>query len=267
MEKIFAILGNEAKAAFGSDDIFLEKFFERPKHFEVQILGDGKGDAIHIGDRDCSVQRRNQKIIEEGNAPLVKESVRKNIRNDAVKIMKAVNYKGAGTVEFLLDGDDYFFLEVNTRIQVEHTVSEEISGIDLVKKQIEIATHENIGLTQKDVHLSGHSIECRINAEDQFNFIPSAGTITKYVQPGGFGVRVDSGFCQGDTVNPHYDSLVAKLITKGSTREIAINKMKTALKEFVIDGIKTNIPLHLRILENTSFLDGTYTTQLLTEMG
>lgn len=260
-----ATIQQEAGAAFGSSDVFMEKFFEEPKHYEVQILGDGKGKAIHIGDRDCSVQRRNQKIIEEGNATSISDAARESARADALRLVETLNYKGAGTVEFLLDGDEYFFLEVNTRIQVEHCVSEEISGIDLIRKQIEIASGD-VELVQDDVKFSGHALECRVNAEDPINFMPSAGKITKWIQPGGLGVRIDSGFAQGYTVLPHYDSLVAKVITKGDTRDIAINRMKSALREFVVEGIKTNIPLHLQVLEHPKFLDGSYTTKLLSEM-
>ncbi len=266
LEASFHLIQREAEATFGSKDIFLEKFFQKPKHFEVQVIGDGKGKVIHVGDRDCSIQRRNQKILEEGNAPVVPDDVREKIRNDAVRLMESVNYRGVGTVEFVLEDNKHYFLEVNTRIQVEHTVSEEISGIDFVAKQIEIALGEDVHLDQNEVTLTGHALECRINAEDPDSFIPSAGDITRWVQPGGQGVRVDSGYAQGYRVLPHYDSLVAKVITYGKTREAAIRKMSTALREFRIEGIKTNIPLHQRILKDQEFLEGNYTTSYLSRL-
>lgn len=244
--------------------MYLERYFLEPRHIEVQVLADHRGHVIHLGERDCSIQRRHQKLVEETPSPAINDKLRREIGRVAVEAVKAVHYRNAGTVEFLLDKEkDFFFMEVNTRIQVEHPITEMVTGVDLIKEQIRLAAGHALTIRQQDVALSGHSIECRINAEDPEKFTPSPGRITKYNAPGGFGVRVDSAMETGATVVPHYDSMIAKLITHGRDRQEAIARMRRALDEFVIEGIKTTIPLHRRIFEDPDFQKGHVSTAFL----
>lgn len=243
----------EAKSAFNNDMVYMEKFLENPRHIEIQVLGDGQGNAIHLCERDCSMQRRHQKVIEEAPAPGLTEKERKEIGKVCVKACKLLKYRGAGTFEFLYEDGKFYFIEMNTRIQVEHPVTEAITGVDLVKEQLRIASGEPFHLKQEDINIIGHAIECRINAEDPFKMLPSPGTINVYHAPGGPGVRVDSHIYSHYSVPPHYDSMIAKVIVHGRTRQAAIRRMKSALNEMIIDGIKTNIPLHKVILEDETF--------------
>ncbi|MCC6544459.1 MAG: acetyl-CoA carboxylase biotin carboxylase subunit [Nitrospirae bacterium] len=260
----FLMARAEAKASFGSDDVYIEKFFNNPKHIEVQVLGDSSGNAIHLGERDCSVQRRHQKLIEEAPSPVVDEKMRKKMGEVALKAVKFVNYVSAGTIEFLVDDqNNYYFMEMNTRIQVEHPITEMVTGVDLIKEQIRIAAGEKIRYSQKDIRIKGHSIECRINAEDSEKFTPSPGLITAYCVPGGPGIRVDSAAYAGYTVPQYYDSVIAKLIAYGEDREEAIDKMCRALDEYVIEGIKTTIPFHKMVLKSREFRAGKYSTNLV----
>lgn len=245
---------SEALANFGDDTIYMEKFLTKPRHVEVQILADNYGNVIHLGDRDCSLQRRHQKVLEEAPAPNIPESEKQALFASCIKASKLIHYRGAGTFEFLYENGQFFFIEMNTRIQVEHPVSELISGVDLVQMQLEIASGFPLTLKQEDIHFKGHSIECRINAEDPKNFMPCPGKVTHYHAPGGPGIRVDSHLYSGYTVPPFYDSLVGKIICHGESREIAISKMKTALDELVIEGIRTNMTLHSeKIIPNGDF--------------
>ena len=254
----------EAKSTFGNEGVYLERYFLEPRHIEVQILADQRGHVVHLGERDCSIQRRHQKLLEETPSPAVDEKLRREIGRVAVEAVKAVQYSNVGTVEFLLDKDrNFFFMEVNTRIQVEHPITEMVTGIDLIKEQIRLAEGHPVSIRQQDVVLSGHSIECRINAEDPERFIPSPGQVTKYGPPGGFGVRVDSALESGAFVVPHYDSMIAKLITHGHDRQESLMRMRRALDEFVIEGIRTTIPLHRKILEDPDFLKGHVSTTFL----
>ncbi len=246
----------EANSAFGDPTIYMEKFLQNPRHIEIQILGDGKGYAIYLGERDCSVQRRHQKILEEAPAIGVTPKQREAIGNLCVAACCRLKYRGAGTFEFLYEDDKFYFIEMNTRIQVEHTITEATTGIDIVKWQILIAAGEKLNIKGKEIQIRGHAIECRINAEDPDSFMPSPGKINVFHAPGGPGVRVDSHIYQSYVVPPFYDSLIGKIISYGDTREIAINKMRNALKEIVIEGIKTNVPLHQRLLEDKKFLQG-----------
>lgn len=260
----FLMARAEAKASFGSDDVYIEKFFNNPKHIEIQVLGDSSGSAIHLGERDCSVQRRHQKLIEEAPSPVVDEKMRKRMGEVAIKAVKFVNYVSAGTIEFLVDDqNNYYFMEMNTRIQVEHPITEMVTGVDLIKEQIRIATGESMRYSQKDIRIKGHSIECRINAEDSEKFTPSPGLITAYCAPGGPGVRVDSAAYAGYTVPQYYDSVIAKLIVHGEDREEAIAKMCRALDEYVIEGIKTTIPFHKMVMKSREFRAGKYSTNLV----
>ena len=255
---------SEAKAVFGDAGIYIEKYFLEPRHIEVQILADEKGRTIYLGERDCSIQRRHQKVLEEAPSPAVDESLRREMGRMAVEICKAVGYVNAGTVEFLLDKDHaFYFIEMNTRIQVEHPVTEMVTGIDLVKEQIKIAADRPLEYKQGDIRIRGHSIECRINAECPEKFTPCPGIITRYHQPGGYGVRVDSSAYTDCVISPHYDSMIGKLIVHGENREEAIAKMRRALDEYIIEGIKTSIPLHKRILEDPGFLKGKVSTNFL----
>lgn len=247
---------SEAMSAFGNDELYMEKFLERPRHIEIQVLGDGKGNAIHLGERDCSVQRRHQKIIEEAPAPGITEKDRAKIGEICVQACQKMKYRGAGTFEFLYEDGNFYFIEMNTRIQVEHPVTEKIAQIDLIKHQLYIASGEDLAFTQKQVHLYGHAIECRINAEDPETFAPSPGLIEMVHTPGGPGVRFDSHIYAGYRVPHHYDSMIGKLICWGKTRKEAIMRMRNALDEIIIDGIKTNIPLHQKILKDPQFEEG-----------
>ncbi|MBI3609526.1 MAG: acetyl-CoA carboxylase biotin carboxylase subunit [Nitrospirae bacterium] len=254
----------EAKTAFGDSGVYLEKYFIEPRHIEVQILADERGRTIYLGERDCSIQRRHQKLIEESPSPAVDESLRREMGAMAVEAAKSVNYCNVGTVEFLLDKDHrFYFMEMNTRIQVEHPVTEMVTGIDLVKEQIKLAAGQPLDLRQHDVRLRGHSFECRINAECPDTFTPSPGTITNYRPPGGLGVRVDSAILCNSTVPPYYDSLIAKLIVHAENRDAAIARMRRALDEFTIEGVKTTIPLHKRIFDDPVFQKGRISTGYL----
>ncbi|KYH34874.1 biotin carboxylase [Clostridium tepidiprofundi DSM 19306] len=252
----FRTAKSEAKIAFGDDDMYIEKFIENPRHVEFQILADNYGNTVYLGERDCSIQRRNQKILEEAPCPIMTEELRRNMGNAAVRAARAVNYKNAGTIEFLLDKDfNFYFMEMNTRIQVEHPITEMVTGIDLVKEQIKIASGEKLEISQDDIKIQGHAIECRINAEDPARgFMPSPGTIELVHMPGGLGVRLDGAIYQGYKIPPNYDSMLAKLIVYGKTRNEAINRMRRALGEFIVEGVKTNIEFHYNILNNDKFL-------------
>ena len=254
----------EANAAFGNQSVYVERYFLEPRHIEVQILADERGRTIYLGERDCSVQRRYQKLIEETPSPAVDDRLRRELGRVAVEAAQAVRYRNAGTVEFLLDKERrFYFMEMNTRIQVEHPITEEVTGIDLVKEQIKIAAGQPLSWKQQDVKMIGHSIECRINAECPDTFTPCAGLITRYHPPGGPGVRVDTAIEPGSEITPHYDSLIAKLIVHGATREEALARMRRALDECVIEGIKTTIPLHRRILDDPDFQKGRFSTAFL----
>ncbi len=265
-EKIIAAQ-TEAEAAFGNPDVYIEKFIEEPRHIEIQIIGDKYGNVIHLGERDCSIQRRHQKLIEEAPSHNLPEKVRKAMGEAAVKLAKNINYDSAGTLEFLVDKDNnFYFMEMNTRVQVEHTVTEMITGIDIIKLQIRIAEGDRLNISQDDVDCFGHAIECRINAENvEEGFIPSPGKIEKYIAPGGLGVRIDSHAYQGYEISPYYDSMIGKLIVHGITREEAIQKMKRALEEYTIDGISTTIPFYLEILDNEIYKNGIVTTKFIEE--
>ena len=255
----------EAEAAFGNAEVYIEKYVEEPRHIEFQILADNYGNTVHLGERDCSIQRRNQKLLEESPSSAITPELRKKMGEAAVKAAKSVNYNNAGTVEFLLDKhNNFYFIEMNTRIQVEHPVTELVTGIDLIKEQIRIAAGEKLGYSQKDIKINGWAIECRINAEDpSHNFMPSPGKITGYLAPGGIGIRVDSVAFEGYQIPPYYDSMIAKLIVWGNNRDEAICRMRRALEEYVIEGVKTTIPFHLRILDNAFFQRGDFYTNFI----
>ena len=248
----------EAKAAFGDDAVYLEKYLQRPRHIEIQVLGDGKGNAIHLGERDCSLQRRHQKVWEESPSPALNTEARNVIGETVTKAMRELKYSGVGTVEFLFEDGRFYFIEMNTRIQVEHPVTEMITGIDLILEQIRVADGGDLTLQQKDVEFRGHSIECRINAENPMTFLPSPGRISSYHPPGGLGVRVDSAVYQGYTIPPFYDSLVGKLIVHGKTRTECLMRLKRALDEFVVDGIETTLPLFRKLVRHPDIIDGNY---------
>jgi acetyl-CoA carboxylase biotin carboxylase subunit len=252
----------EAGAAFGSSEIYCEKYVEEARHVEVQVLGDKNGTRLHLGERDCSVQRRHQKLIEESPAPLLPAETRVGLHRAALAAAAAVNYLSAGTVEFLLDvqSGNFYFIEMNTRIQVEHPVTEQVTGIDLIREQIRIAAGEALGYRQEDVRFSGHAIECRVNAEDPTTFAPSAGRVTGWIPPGGFGVRVDSHLMAPYVVPPFYDSLLAKIVVHGRDRAEAVERMRRALAETVVEGVKTTIPYHLKVLADPAFVDGRFTS-------
>ncbi|MGP1939409.1 MAG: acetyl-CoA carboxylase biotin carboxylase subunit [Arsenophonus sp. ET-DL9-MAG3] len=256
LEKTIIMTCAESKTVFNSNMIYMEKFLENPRHIEIQVLADGKGNAIYLSERDCSMQRRHQKILEEAPAPGINVNMRKSIGNRCAKVCIDINYRGAGTFEFLYENDQFYFIEMNTRIQVEHPVTEMITGIDLIKEQLKIASGLPLSIKQKAVRIYGYAIECRINAEDANTFLPSPGKITRLHIPGGFGIRWESHIYAGYTVPPYYDSLIGKLIAYGETREIAILRMKNALYELIIDGIKTNIELQIKIMNDNNFLKG-----------
>ena len=249
---------SEAKAAFGNDAVYLERYLGGPRHIEIQILADGQGNAIHLGERDCSLQRRHQKLLEEAPSPALNESAREGIGKIATDAMRKFGYRSAGTLEFLYENGEFFFIEMNTRLQVEHPISEAITGIDIVREQIRIAAGSPLALTQKDIVFSGHAIECRINAEDPQTFMPSPGTITSHHVPGGLGVRVDSAIYGGYRIPPHYDSLIAKLIVHGRNRNECLMRLRRALEEYVVDGVKTTIPLHHDLIGANDFINGDY---------
>lgn len=264
----FTIAQSEAESNFGNPDVYIEKYIEAPRHVEFQIIADQYGNVIHLGERDCSIQRRHQKLLEEAPSPALDQTLRQKMGEVAVKAARAVNYKSVGTVEFLLDvNGNFYFMEMNTRVQVEHPVTEMVTGIDIVKEQIKIAAGEKLKIKQEDVNIRGCAIECRINAEDpKNNFIPSPGIIEELNIPGGFGVRVDTHIYTGYEISPYYDSMVAKLITYGNDRKEAISRMNRALEEFYISPIKTTIGLHIDILKDPQFLKGEITTHFLDKM-
>ena len=249
---------SEAKAAFGDDSVYMEKYLTKPRHIEIQVFGDGKGNAIHLGERDCSLQRRHQKVFEESPSPALNAQARKKIGESVAKAMQKLKYRGAGTVEFLYEDGEFFFIEMNTRLQVEHPVTEMITGLDLVIEQIRIASGAPLTLTQNEVTFSGHAIECRINAENPKTFRPSPGRITYWHPPGGLGVRVDSGAYQGYRIPPNYDSLIGKLIVHGKNRNECLMRLKRCLSEFVIDGIETTIPLFTELVRHPDIANGLY---------
>ncbi|MDE5412247.1 acetyl-CoA carboxylase biotin carboxylase subunit [Alkalihalobacterium chitinilyticum] len=266
LKKGIQITQQEASTAFGNPGVYLEKYIEDFRHVEIQVLADNYGNVIHLGERDCSIQRRLQKLLEETPSPALDQEMRDKMGEAAVKAAKAVNYSGAGTVEFIYDYRlrQFYFMEMNTRIQVEHPVTEMVTGIDLIKEQLLVASGKELSVTQEEVTLNGWSIECRINAENPSkNFMPSPGKITKYLPPGGLGVRVDSAAYPGYTISPFYDSMIAKVITYGATREEAIARMKRALAEFEIEGIDTTIPFHLKLLSHEKFISGEFNTKFL----
>ena len=251
-----AMTRTEAGSAFNNPEVYMEKFLENPRHIEIQILADGERNAVWLGERDCSMQRRHQKVIEEAPAPNIPRKLVERIGERCAEACRKLKYRGAGTFEFLYENGEFFFIEMNTRIQVEHTVTEMITGLDLVAQQIRIAAGEKFTLRQRDIQFRGHAIECRINAEDPFKFTPSPGKITNWHTPGGLGVRMDSHVFSGYTIPPHYDSMIAKLITYSDTREQAIEKMHIALSEMVVEGIQTNIPLHRELMQDARFVEG-----------
>ncbi len=266
MENAYKFASSEAQQAFGDSRIYIEKYISGPKHIEVQILGDKHGNVIHLFERDCSIQRRHQKLLEEAPCHSIDNDTRKGMGEIAVKAARSVKYDSAGTIEFLynIESKKFYFMEMNTRIQVEHPVSEMITGVDLIKYQIKIANGEELDLKQKDIQKRGHAIECRINAEDPLkDFTPSPGEISQLIVPGGPGIRVDSGVYPGYRIPPYYDSMIAKLIAWGSDRREAIERMKRALEEFYIIGLKTTIPFHIGVLKNKKFLVGQYTTDFI----
>jgi acetyl-CoA carboxylase biotin carboxylase subunit len=258
LEPALSTARSEARAAFGDDTVYLEKYLSKPRHIEVQILADGNGKAIHLGERDCSLQRRHQKLWEEAPSPALNDSERVRIGEIVAQAMRKLKYRGVGTVEFLYENGEFFFIEMNTRLQVEHTVTEMVTGLDLVIEQIRIASGAPLALRQEDVHFNGHAIECRINAENALTFRPSPGTITHFHPPGGLGVRVDSGAYAGYTIPPYYDSLIGKLIVHARTRNECLMRLKRALGEFVVDGIETTIPLFSALISETDIVDGNY---------
>jgi len=261
----FNLASNEALASFKNPDVYMEHYVENPRHIEVQILGDKSGNVVYLFERDCSVQRRHQKLVEEAPSPALDEKLRRQMGEAAVKAAKAVGYYSAGTIEFLFDKKgNFYFMEMNTRVQVEHPVTELITGVDIIREQFLVAGGENLSVRQEDLKVNGHAIECRINAENpDFNFAPSPGKVTKYILPGGYGVRIDSAVYQDYTILPYYDSMIAKLIVHGKTRTEAIARMKRALQEFIIEGVFTTIPFHLKVMDNKAFIDGDVDTSFI----
>ena len=265
LETLIAQAGSEAKAAFGDATVYIEKYLGNPRHIEFQVFGDGNGTAIHLGERDCSLQRRHQKVLEEAPSPVITPEERARMGGIVAKAMADMAYRGAGTIEFLWENGEFYFIEMNTRLQVEHPVTEAITGVDLVREQIRIADGKPLSVKQEDVEFNGHAIECRINAEDPWNFTPSPGLVTSYHAAGGMNVRVDSGLYAGYKIPPYYDSMIAKLIVKGRTREGCIMRLKRALEEMVIGGVKTSIPMHQALMKDPDFINGDYTIKWLEE--
>ena len=263
LETLMRQAGSEAKAAFGDATVYIEKYLGNPRHIEFQVFGDGRGAAIHLGERDCSLQRRHQKVLEEAPSPVLSSEERDRMGGICSKAMADMGYRGAGTIEFLWENGEFYFIEMNTRLQVEHPVTEMITGIDLVREQIRIAEGKDLSCRQQDIEFKGHAIECRINAEDPWTFAPSPGTVTAYHAAGGMHVRVDSGLYAGYRIPPYYDSMIAKLIVYGRTREGCIMRLKRALEEMVVDGVKTSIPLHCALLEEPDVLNGDYSIKWL----
>ena len=263
LETLMQQAGSEAKAAFGDATVYIEKYLGNPRHIEFQIFGDGNGNAIHLGERDCSLQRRHQKVLEEAPSPVISSEERARMGGVVARAMADMGYRGAGTIEFLWENGEFYFIEMNPRLQVEHPVTEAITGVDLVREQIRIAEGRPLSVAQEDIEFKGHAIECRINAEDPFTFAPSPGLVKTYHAAGGMHVRVDSGLYAGYRIPPYYDSMIAKLIVYGRTREGCIMRLKRALEEMVIDGVKTSIPLHQKLLTDPDFLSGDYTIKWL----
>jgi acetyl-CoA carboxylase, biotin carboxylase subunit len=265
LETLIQQAGSEAKAAFGDATVYIEKYLGNPRHIEFQVFGDGKGTAIHLGERDCSLQRRHQKVLEEAPSPVITAEERERMGGIVAKAMADMHYRGAGTIEFLWENGEFYFIEMNTRLQVEHPVTEAITGVDLVREQIRVADGKALSVTQDQIEFNGHAIECRINAEDPWNFTPSPGLVTNYHAAGGMNVRVDSGLYAGYKIPPYYDSMIAKLIVKGRTREGCIMRLKRALEEMVIGGVKTSIPMHQALMKDPDFINGDYTIKWLEE--
>jgi acetyl-CoA carboxylase biotin carboxylase subunit len=263
LEDAWRIARTEAKAAFGNDEVYLEKYLDRPRHIELQVLADTHGNVVHFGERDCSLQRRHQKLVEEAGSPVLTPAERDALGAQVTSGLRQLGYRNAGTLEFLWQDGQFAFIEMNTRLQVEHPVTEMVCGIDLVKEQVRIAAGEPLGYAQKDIAFRGHAIECRITAEDPETFAPNPGRVTTFHAPGGLGVRVDSALYSGYAVPPNYDSLIAKVITHGTTRREAISRMRRALEELVVDGIRTTAPLHKRIMDDPEFQAGDYTIHWL----
>ena len=264
-ETLMAQAGSEAKAAFGDATVYMEKYLGNPRHIEFQVFGDGNGNAIHLGERDCSLQRRHQKVLEEAPSPVITPAERDRMGGIVAKAMADMGYRGAGTIEFLWENGEFYFIEMNTRLQVEHPVTEAITGLDLVREQIRVAEGHPLSVAQEDLRFTGHAIECRINAEDPMTFAPSPGTVTHYHPPGGMHVRVDSGLYAGYRVPPYYDSMIAKLIVYGRTRQGCLMRLRRALEEFVVEGVMTTIPLHRALLDDPEFQQGDYTIKWLEE--
>ncbi|QLC23442.1 acetyl-CoA carboxylase biotin carboxylase subunit [Parasphingopyxis sp. CP4] len=265
LETLMKQAGSEAKSAFGDDTVYLEKFLGNPRHIEFQIFGDGKGNAVHLGERDCSLQRRHQKVLEEAPGPTITAEERERMGDICAKAMADMGYRGAGTIEFLYENGGFYFIEMNTRLQVEHPVTEMITGLDLVREQILVAAGQPLSVTQDEVTFTGHAIECRINAENAKTFAPSPGKVINYHAAGGMHVRVDSGLYTGYSIPPYYDSMIAKLIVYGSSRNKCIMRLRRALEEMVIEGVDTTLPLHQALLDDPDFLDGNYTIKWLEE--
>jgi len=263
LESLMSQAASEARTAFGDDTVYMEKYLSDPRHIEYQVFGDGNGAAIHLGERDCSLQRRHQKVLEEAPSPVISRVEREAMGERVRKAMAEMGYRGAGTIEFLYENGEFYFIEMNTRLQVEHPVTEMISDMDLVREQIRVASGEGLTCRQEDVQLHGHAIECRINAEDPETFAPSPGLVKNYVAPGGMHVRVDSGLYTGYKVPPYYDSMIGKLIVYGRDRDECIRRLRRALEEFVVEGMKTTIPLHQRLVRDPEFLSGDYTIKWL----
>ncbi|UEM05110.1 acetyl-CoA carboxylase biotin carboxylase subunit [Skermanella rosea] len=266
LKEAYQLARGEARAAFGNDQVYMERYLSRPRHIEIQLLGDMHGNAVHFGERDCSVQRRHQKVIEEAPSPALNATQRAFIGDLAARTTAQLGYRGVGTMEFLFEDGEFYFIEMNTRLQVEHTITEMITGIDLVREQIRIATGAPLGYTQDDIRFHGHAIECRVNAEHPETFVPSPGRIDGYHAPGGLGVRVDSALYDGYRVPPHYDSLIAKLVVHGTTRNECMMRLRRALEEFVIGGVDTSLPLHRRIIAETNFINGDYDIHWLEQL-
>lgn len=258
VEDAYRMARTEAKASFRNDTVYMEKFLEKPRHIEVQVFADGQGGAVHLGERDCSLQRRHQKVLEEARSPALNDEAREKIGKIAADAVRRIGYRNAGTIEFLYEEGEFYFIEMNTRLQVEHPVTEMITGIDMVREQIRVAAGSPLSFEQSDITFEGHAIECRITAEHPETFVPSPGRITDYHPPGGMSVRVDSGLYAGYMIPPHYDSLVAKLIVHGANRNECLMRLRRSLEEFVIGGIHTTIPLHEKIIENSDFVNGDY---------
>jgi acetyl-CoA carboxylase, biotin carboxylase subunit len=258
LREAYQLARGESRAAFGNDQVYMERYLSKPRHIEIQLLGDMHGNAVHFGERDCSVQRRHQKVVEEAPSPALNAEQREFIGDLAARTTSELGYRGVGTMEFLFEDGEFFFIEMNTRLQVEHTITEMITGIDLVREQIRVATGAPLGYAQSDIRFHGHAIECRVNAEHPETFIPSPGKIDGYHAPGGLGVRVDSALYDGYRVPSHYDSLIAKLVVHGTTRNECMMRLRRALEEFVIGGIDTSLPLHRRIIAEPNFINGAY---------